>query len=66
MIQRGHSPGFLLKTAQAVLIVCQGTREDFDGNVTLEAGVAPAVDLAHAARAEQGEDFVWPQFRSNG
>src|SRR6185436_914451 len=32
--------------------------EDLDGDGTIEAGVAGAIDLAHAARAERGHDFV--------
>ena len=39
--------------------VCGDMRgEDFDGDGAVQAGVAGFVHLAHAARAEGGEDFV--------
>jgi hypothetical protein len=44
MIQRGNGSGFLLETAQAILIPRQCLRQDFDGDVAVEARVAGAVD----------------------
>ena len=32
--------------------------QNFDGDYSIEARVASAVDLAHPARAERGDDFV--------
>ena len=35
-----------------------GWRQDLDRDVAVEPGVAGAIDLAHAARAERAEDLV--------
>ena len=32
--------------------------DDLDGDGALQAGIAGAVDLSHAARAKRGQDFV--------
>ena len=40
--------------------------QDFERHVALERGVACAVHLAHAALAEQGEDFVVTEFVAYG
>ena len=37
-----------------------------DGHLAAEARVAGAIDLAHASRAEQGDDLVGPQPRARG
>ena len=36
--------------------------QDLDGDVAIQLGVARAVDLAHAARAQGSDDFVWAEF----
>ena len=62
MIERSYSAGFTLKTSQAVLILRHGRREHLDGNVTAEAGVAGAKDLAHPACSDRAEDLVLAEF----
>ncbi len=39
-------------------------RCDFDGDDTVQSRVAGFVHLAHATRADQGDDFVWAQVGS--
>ena len=34
--------------------------QNFDGDNAVEAGIFGAIDLAHAARTDGGEDFVGP------
>jgi len=51
---------------EAVAIVGQRMREDFDGDVALQPGVARAVDFAHAACAQERNDLVGAEFCSGG
>ncbi len=64
MVQRGYGSGLLLEAPQAVLIVRQGTRQDFYRDVTLQPSVARAINFAHPARANQRLNFVGTQFCS--
>ena len=52
MVQRGDGAGFAVE-AFCELLLCH-----FDGDDAVEAGVAGAVDFAHSAGADEGEDFV--------
>ena len=58
MVQRGQCLRFALKPRQVVGVIGQRGRQDFDGHVAVELGVARAVDLAHPASAQRREDFV--------
>jgi hypothetical protein len=40
--------------------------ENLDGDSTIEAGVASVINLAHATRAEQFEDFVRTELCASG
>jgi hypothetical protein len=40
--------------------------ENFDGYITVEAGIACTVDFTHAARTQRRENFVGPKFRARG
>jgi hypothetical protein len=40
------------------LVVTARARQDFDGDVAIEPGVAAAIDLAHATFAELGDNVV--------
>ena len=57
MIERGDRFGLALEPFE-----CLGRdgarRKDFDRDLPIETRVAGAIDLAHAARAERGEDLV--------
>ena len=44
----------------------RGLAENFDRDVAIEAGVAGAVDLAHAADSERRLDLVWAEFGVGG
>ena len=58
MIQRGERLRFPLETHQAIGSGGEEFGQDLQRNIATEPGVACLVDLAHAARAERGEDFV--------
>ena len=46
------------RTAHTVRVCRKLFRQDFDGDITAKAGVVRAIDLAHAASAEEGDDVV--------
>jgi hypothetical protein len=58
MIERREDLRFALKPREAIRIVRQRGREDFDGDVATELRIARAIDLAHPAGADGGEDLV--------
>ena len=66
MVQRSGGESFLLKTAQAVGIKRKRLRQNFDRHFAFEARVAGAINLAHASRAEQGDNFIRPEFGAWG
>ena len=53
MIQRGEHARLALEAREARRVAGHRARQDLDGDVAPELGVASAVDLAHAARPEQ-------------
>ena len=54
---------FPLEPRKPILIRRERLWQDFDRDVALEPGVTRAVDLAHAAFAEQRGDFVGAEAR---
>ena len=58
MVQRREHFGFALKASQPIVIGRDGRRQDLDGDLALQPRVGGPIDLAHAALAEQGSDFV--------
>ncbi len=58
MVERGQQLGFALETCQPFRVLCKGFRKNLDGDVTSQARVAGAVDLAHAAGSEGADDLV--------
>jgi hypothetical protein len=41
-------------------------RQNLDRDRTLQPSISRAIDLAHAARAQRGDDFIRPEFRARG
>ena len=60
MIERGQYSR-LTHQAGDPLGVGPKCREDLDGDVAFERSIARAVDLAHPAGADAGEDLVWSE-----
>ena len=58
MVERGHRARLLLEPAQAVGILRENFRKNFQRDVAAKARIASAVHLAHAAGADRGLDFV--------
>ena len=62
MVEGAGRARLLLEAPQAVRHRCEKRgRQDLDRDLAAQARVAGAVDLAHAARAEGGEDLVGPE-----
>ena len=57
MIERGEQARFALEARAPVRIVGEQGRQQLDGDVASEAGIAGAVHLAHAAGAERPGDL---------
>src|SRR5204863_7742647 len=56
--ERGERLRFALEPREAIGIGGDGIGQDLDRHVAIELRVARAIDLAHAAGAEWGDDFV--------
>ena len=58
MVQRGDGAGLALEPGPQIGIASNLTRQDLDGDRSIEACVAGSVDLAHAAGSEGGDDLI--------
>jgi hypothetical protein len=58
VIQRREDVGFALEPRQPFGIVGEERRQDLDGDIAVELCVACPVDLAHAARANRGQNLI--------
>ncbi len=58
MIQGRQELRFALEPGEMRRIGSQAVAEDLDRDAAVELGVAPAIHLAHGARAERGVDLV--------
>ena len=66
MIQRRQHLRFALEARHVLRVAGQGGGQHLDGDVAFELGVAGAIDLAHAARAEGREDLIGAEFGAGG
>ena len=58
MVERGEHLGFALKTGQPVVVGRQRRWQDLERDLTFQVRVGRPIHLAHAAFAEEGDDFV--------
>jgi hypothetical protein len=58
MVQRGERASLALEAGQAILLACDGFRNDLDGNISTELQVTSAIDFAHPALADWGDNLV--------
>ena len=58
MVQRRQRLGFALEARQPLGVVGEGLGQDLDRDVATQLGVGRAIDLAHAAGAEGGDNFI--------
>jgi hypothetical protein len=58
MVERGQRLRLALEAGHALRIAGELVGENFQRDVTVELGVARAVDLPHSAFADQGGHFI--------
>jgi hypothetical protein len=58
MVQRGEHLGLALEAAQAVRIEGEQLGQHLQRDITIQPGIARAIDLAHAADANGHDDFI--------
>ena len=61
MVQSGECLGFAFESREPLRIRGKHVWKDLQRDVALQARVAGAVDLAHAARTERRTDFIGAQ-----
>jgi hypothetical protein len=66
MVQRSKNVGFAAEARKPLRVMRERLRQNLHRNVASELGVARAIDLAHAARAEGSEDFIRTEARADG
>src|SRR3990172_8377257 len=61
MVERRQQPGFALESGQPFWFTGKNFGQNFQGDFALQARVSRAIDLAHAASADQGQHLVLSQ-----
>jgi hypothetical protein len=64
MVQGGEDFGFALEACQALGVSRHRLWQHLDGDLALQVGVGGAIDLAHAACAEGGQDLIRAEARA--
>jgi hypothetical protein len=65
-VAQGQQPGLSLEAGEPLGIVRHGVGKHLDRHLAAEARVARAVHLAHATRAERGDDLVGSETGTGG
>ena len=58
VVERGEQPGLSIEAAQSIGVRGQRARQNLDGDVATELGVAGSIHLAHPAGANRRGDLV--------
>jgi hypothetical protein len=58
MVERGGRTRLADESLEGVGLKLRSLRKDLEYELTLEKGIACAIDFPHAARADAGYDFV--------
>jgi hypothetical protein len=58
MIQGGEHFRFALKPREPIVVGRERGRQNLDGDLAFEFRVRHAIDLAHAAGTDDGDDFI--------
>ena len=66
MIERGEDFGFALEPGQPIRIPGDRCGQHLDGHGPLQIGVSRPIDLAHAAHADLGGDFIRAEAGARG
>jgi hypothetical protein len=66
VIERGQHFGLSLKSCQTASVANKGRGEHLQSDIAFQVEISGAVDLAHAARADEADDFVRPEASTAG
>src|SRR5262245_12653535 len=66
MIERTGGASLLFKSLQPFLVHGIGRRQHLNGHVASQPAVARAIDFAHSACAQRGDNFIGPKSCSRG
>jgi len=58
MVQRGEDLRLSLEASEAIGIIGEGIRQDFQGDVAIQLGIARPIHLAHSPFTDLGGDLV--------
>ncbi len=61
MIERREDLSFTLEAGESIGVQRKVGRKDLQGDSAIELCIARAIDLAHAASADGGQDFIRPE-----
>ena len=61
MIERGQDLRFAPESGERLGVLERSARENLEGDLSTEFGIAGAIDLAHSTFAQLGDDLVSPQ-----
>ena len=64
MVQRGEDLGFTLEPGQAFRVIGEEVGQDFEGDIAPDLRILGPIDLAHAALADEGGDFIGAEART--
>ena len=65
MIQRSQHLGLALEPAHSIRVAEHAVGQDLQRDIAVQRGVARAIDFAHSARADKGENLVRSEARSD-
>jgi hypothetical protein len=65
VIERRQDARFALEAGSSIWVGCNRARQDFDSDIAPKAGIARAIDLAHAAFANLGRDLIRAEARAS-
>ena len=60
VVQAGDGASFAVEAFAQLGTICKMRRQDFNGDNSIEASIMGFINLAHSARTDRGEYFVWP------
>ncbi len=66
VVEGGDGAGLALETGEALRVVGEVRGQHLEGDLAPELRVDGAIDLAHAARAERGDDLVVTETGARG
>ena len=66
MVQRGEHLRLAIEPREPLGVVRDRRQQHLDRDVAIQLGIARAIDLTHAARAEHGDDLVRSEAAADG